>query len=230
MVALVSGVTASANSNVITPGQVIADGEIAYILYSYTATSPFNVPTSYTPPTGFVELALLDDGATNAIYSQLVVFRRVVVGTSEPATYTVTPDNGTFYNEHIGIIAYSGGDTSDPDGTPTTAITATRTTPITIPALTTDLDDSFDLAVVTHGAAFVATQSFNTWGDSLVELISISSDWSSLVVAHVARATAGAQAATEVNQGSTDYGLSIRLEVNEAPASAGNPWYYYAQQ
>ena len=218
MVAIVSAVTASANSNVVTPGQTVASGEVAYIAYTFTASTPGSWPSAYTPPLNFTEIAQIDDGGAGG-YSQLVLFRRVAGG-SEPSTYTVGVTGGSLYNDFIGIVAYSGVDNTTPDGTPVTLSDGTSNTTFDIPAMTTANANSYDLVCVCHEGG-TATVALSSWGSSLIERIDTSGDFSSLGMADALRVSAGVQAATSVTSSNADYSLAIRVEINNAAGVGG---------
>lgn len=208
-------------SIVITPGATVSEDSVIYIGVCVTLNTATDPPSSYSS-SGFTEIASISD---SAFFGDMVIFRKVAGG-SEPSTYTVSWTSGDPYSAAAGLVAYSGADTTTINGTPTTGTDTSSNTTFDIPALTTDYNNSLDIAFVCQDGQ-TSSVTLSSWGSSLTERIDNSGgEYAVIGIADAARATAGSQAATSVTSSNADNSLGIRLELIEdgAISASGDPF------
>jgi hypothetical protein len=205
----------------VTPGSSITDGNVVYLALQVALDTAGSFPTSYTPPSGFTQIARVPE--TESEYAELVVFSKVA--SSEPGSYSVSWSGGAgTVGSALAFAEYSGLSTSSPNGTPVTGVDTSYNTTVDIPALTTGVDGSTELVIVGPGADSVSGSGNlrSAWGSSLVEFVDVAgTEWNSIALADAVRATAGTQAATSVTQVSADYGLVVRLELLDESGGGG---------
>lgn len=207
--------TSCGTTLVVTPDSTAGDGDLILILGSEDPDSGGDFSNFVI--SGFTLEATIDEDTAG--WNRTRLFSKIA-GASEPSSYTITGFVGG-PDECIGsIITFTGSHQTDVLPTISTLNDTSANTTFEIPAITTANNDSFDVAFVASGGNDDAG-TLSTWGDSLVEdLEENGGDWITQGTAHVVRATAGAQAATEVISSSGDYSVAIRVEVREA---AGAP-------
>ena len=201
------------NLAAVTPTAAISEGLMIYVACVFSSQSSGSYPTSWTPPTGFAELAL-----ENAGFNEIRVWRKEA-GASEPSSYDFSSYSGaSIYGSKTLILSYDGVDDADPDGTPVTF--ADTNSPLNIPALTTDNANSLDIVFCSDAGNYLSN-SFTSWTNSFVEQYDSAFDYCALGMANVIRTSAGAQGTATVNQVNSDGGPIIRFEINEASAGSG---------
>lgn len=202
----------------LAPGGTPASGETILIIVSGNESPPFSTPAC----TGFSTVASI----TTADWNPLYILGKIAGG-SEGSSYSVSWSGGARDGGQCGVIlVFQNANSSLPTNVASTHDTSASTT-LSIPALTTAKNGSFDLVAVTLDGNVGMSGGYSSWGSSLVELFDLADasngSFPNLGIAGVTRASAGSQAATTVTSGSSDKNVAIRIEIEPASGGGGSP-------
>jgi len=208
-------------SVVVTPGATVSNGSIVYIYLTWcSAVGSTGAPSGYSPASGFSQIGSTLSNVND--FCETTLWRKTAGG-SEPSSYTMSWTESTAsdtYGACAALLALSGVDSTTPNGTLVSARDSSANTTVDIPALTTNNDNSWDVAFVANNGN-VQTFTVSSWGSSLIERVDNNTgDYCHGAIASALRATAGTQAATSVTGSNSGTSHAFRLEVNEAAASS----------